>query len=422
MSNPVLPTGVRVRLSAMMFLTYAFNGIWIIPLGAYLSEVGFSDIEVGSVYGTFALGGIIAPFFVGMIADRFFAAQKVLGVLNLVAAGLLLWASQSAVTGAGEPRYSVFWWLIFGHFLCYMPTWALTNTIALAQMRDPGQQFPGIRVMGTIGWIVVSAASLISLHYELNIETTRYPMIIGAGIGAVMGVYSFFLPDTPAKRGEEKPGFKEILGVEALALFRDRNFLIFAVASFLIMFPGMFYWAFCNMFLNEIGMEAAMFKQSIGQMVEMVFLLIMPWFFIRLGVKKMLLIGMAAWIARFVCFSYGDLESMVLFLYLGFALHGVCFDFYFVTAQLYTNRKAHKRIQAQAQGLISLITFGLGWLVGSNLAGWVIGQRVTEVDDAGKALMHDWPTIWLYPAGMAAAIAVLFLVAFKDDVKVIAED
>jgi nucleoside transporter len=422
MSQPGLQPRVRVRLSAMMFLQYAFNGIWIIPLGAYLGDVGFSDIEIGSIYGTFALGGIIAPFFVGMIADRFFAAQKVLGVLNLVAAGLLLLASQSIVTEAGEPRYSFFWWIIFGHFLCYMPTWALTNTIALAQMSNPGKQFPGIRVMGTIGWIVVSAASLISLHFELNIEMTRYPMIIGAGIGGLVGVYSFFLPDTPAKPGDKKPGFKEVLGVEALALFRDRNFAIFAVASFLIMFPGMFYWAFCNMYLNEIGMQAAMFKQSIGQMVEMIFLIIMPWFFVRLGVKKMLLIGMAAWIARFVCFSAGDLESMAFFLYLGFALHGVCFDFYFVTAQLYTDRKADKRIQAQAQGLISLITFGLGWLVGSNLAGWVVGKHVIDVDVAGKVVMHDWSTIWLYPAGMAAVIAVLFMLTFRDDLKVIVED
>ncbi len=419
-----LSTDVRIRLSVMMFLQYAFNGIWVIPLGFYLSKVGYTGVEIGFVAGTtFALGAIISPFFVGMLADRFFSGQKVLGVLNLLAAITLFLGSRMAVDAEGVKQPMMLFWMLLAHYLCYMPTWALTNSIAMYQMDNPGKQFPSIRVMGTAGWIAVSTIALFSqqvtsaLGVEGNVEATRIPMLLGSGIGLITGILSFFMPKTPPKVTEEKISFGDILGLKALALFKDRNFTIFAISSFLIMFPAMFYWQFCNLYLNEVGMTLVQFKQSIGQMAEVIFLVLMPWFFARFGVKKMLLVGMLAWTARFVCFGFGDTGGLVSLLYLGLALHGICYDFFFVTGQLYTDKKAPKQVQAQAQGLISLITFGLGWFFGVLLAGRVIDlYAIKEVVDGVETIVgHTWRSVWLWPIGMAIVITGFFIVMFKDD-------
>ncbi|MCY3019453.1 MAG: MFS transporter [Planctomycetota bacterium] len=381
-----LAPNVRFRLSVMMFLQYAFNGIWIIPLFNYLTKtVGYSDGEAAGMFSTTALGFIIAPFFVGMIADRFFSAEKILGVLNILAAVFLYMASEMAASADGKPQPGVMFWILLAHFLCYSPTWALTNTIALNQMSDPGKQFPSIRVMGTFGWIAVSTMCLFSdqittaFGVSQKFEYTKVPMFIGSGIGLAAGLFSFFLPNTPPKSIGHTPTFGDIIGVKALSLFKDRNFLVFALTTFLILLPNMFYWGFCNMYLNETGMANVQFKQSIGQMAEVVFLYLMPLFFIRYGVKTMLAIGFLAWLARFFCFAFGyQTASLAFLLYTGLALHGICWDFFFVTGQLYTDKKAPKEVQASAQGLLSLITFGLGWFIGVNIAGTVIGQHATH--------------------------------------------
>lgn len=418
-----LSGNVRFRLSVMMFLQYAFNGIWIIPLGTYLTKMGYSGDSVGNAYGTFAIAGIVAPFFVGMIADRFFAAQRILGVLNIVAGVLLFLAAQQSVDPAtgrafvvdGHSALGLFYFLLLGHMICYVPTWALTNTIALRQMSDPAKQFPGIRVMGTIGWVVVSFTTLLSSWVQemKNFEASATPMYIGAAIGILSGFIAFAMPHTePAGKGA-KVTFGDILGVKALKLFKDWNFAAFALTSFLIFLPAMFYWNWANLYLNESGVKFAMAWQSSGQITETAFLFIMPWFFVRFGVKKMLLLGLFAWIARFVCFSQGDWQTSTwLLVLMGLVLHGPCYDFFFVTGQLYTNKKASKDIQAQAQGLISFITFGLGWLCGSKLAGWMVEKY--KVGDAG----HQWDTIWLWPVGMAAVIIVFFLLAFRDNTSI----
>ena len=416
-----MSTDTRIRLSVMMFLQYAFNGIWVIPLGFYLTKVGYGGVEIAFVAGTtFALGCMISPIFVGMLADRFFSGQKVLGVLNLLAAAILFFARDMAVDAEGVKQPWVLFWMLLAHYLCYMPTWALTNSIALYQMDSPGKQFPGIRVMGTFGWIAVSTIALFSdqiLGKEGNIEATPVPMLLGSGIGLLIGLLSFFMPKTPPKVAESKVTFADVLGLKALALFKDRNVLIFALSSFLIMFPAMFYWQFCNLFLNEIGMKGAQFKMSIGQMAEVIFLVLMPWFFARFGVKKMLLMGMTAWTARFLCFGLGTTESLSPLLYLGLALHGVCYDFFFVTGQLYIDKKAPKEIQAQAQGLISQITFGLGWFFAVMLAGWVIDIYALKEVVAGKEKIvgHVWQSVWLWPIGMAVLVTLFFVVLFKDD-------
>lgn len=414
---------VRVRLSIMMFLTYAINGIWIIPLGTYLTSVGYTGDNVGAAYSTFALGCIIAPLFVGMIADRFFSAQKILGVLNILAAVLLVLAARYSVgedgkawVGAdGKPALGIFYWLLLGHFVAYMPSWALTNTIAMRQMEDPARQFPAIRVMGTIGWVVVGFTTLFGTQLNAllktteNFEATATPMYIAAGISIVAGLFAFFLPATPPAGKGKKASVGEILGLKAIRLFKDRNFLVFGLASFLVFFAGIFYWNWTNVYLNETGMKYAMAWQTIGQMTETVFLFSMPFFFARFGVKKMLLFGLLAWTLRFVCFSFGDWGTATsVLVILGIALHGPCFDFFFVTGQLYTDAKAPKEIQAQAQGLISLITFGLGWYFASIVAGRVV--QTYAIEGGG----HEWRTVFLYPIGIAAAVTVFFFLSFWD--------
>jgi nucleoside transporter len=425
---------IRLRLSVMMFLQYAFNGIWIIPLGTYMNRVGYSGMDIGAAYSTFAIGCILAPYFVGMIADKFFAAQKILGVLNLAAAGILLLAPSlsvgpdgRALVSGGQTGLGAFYWVLLAHFVCYMPTWALTNTIALRQMDNPAGQFPGIRVMGTLGWIAVSAVTLFgeSINGWLGrtepFEATATPMYIGAALGGIAGLASFFMPATPPAGRGQRITAADIAGVKALALFKDRDYAVFALTSFLIMFAGMFYWNWANVYLNESGMKFAQFWQSSGQMSETVFLVVMPWFFRRLGVKKMLLVGLCAWIARFACFSTGAWGTATAALVvLGLALHGPCYDFFFVTGQLYTDRKAGKEIQAQAQGMISFITFGLGWFSGSMLAGWLVERHAVRVAaEAGAAVGavtgHRWHDIWLWPIGIVAVILLFFGILFRDN-------
>lgn len=411
---------VKIRLGLMMFLTYAFQGIWVIPLGAYLLKIGYTGTQVGSVYGTIALGCIISPIFVGRVADRFFNAEKILGVLNILAAVFLFLAAKMVLTAEGEVNFHVFYGLIMAHALCYMPTWALTNTIALNQCNNAASQFPPIRGMGTAGWIVVSMTCLvvntIQAESAVRFELSDLPLKIGAVIGIIAGLQAFFLPKTPPKdKGGDASSVADILGLKALSLFKDRNFFVFALTSFLILFPGMFYWAFGNAFLTEEGMTNSPAWQSAGQMTEIIFIFLMPLFFRRVGVKKMLLIGIAAWVARFACFALGvwDFGSGMMWtvILMGIMLHGPCFDFFFVTGQLYTDKKAPKAMQAQAQSLITQITFGVGWLAGA----WVAGKIIDMHKDTEG---HDWSAIWWYPAGMAAAIFVFFLIFFKDKMMV----
>lgn len=418
----------RLKLSIMMFLQYAFNGIWMIPLGTYLGSVGYSGNDIGNVYGTFALGGIIAPFFIGMFADRFFQAQRLLAVLNIVAGILLVFAARYSVgsdglalrNAAGEVTLGIFYWLLLAHFICYMPTWALTNSIAFRQMKNTTKEFPSVRVMGTFGWITVSAVTLFGgkissvVGSSVPFERSVTPLYIGAAIGIVAGLFALVLPRTLPEGKGVKASVGDILGLKALRLLKDKNFAIFAVSSFLIFFPAMFYWAFANMYLNEFpSMKGAAFWQSTGQMTEVVFLVVMPYFFSRYGVKKMLLIGMFAWIARFVCFSYGDWETSAwLVVLVGLILHGPCFDFFFVTGQLYTDSKADRSIQSQAQGLNSLITFGLGWFLGSKVAGLVVDHFTLS---SSEGLRHEWHSIWLVPIGMNVAIIILFMLFFKEE-------
>lgn len=401
-------TKTRTQLSVMMFLQFFIWGAWYVPLWRYLDHLGFSGPEIGAAYSTTGWAAILSPFFVGMIADRFFPGERVLGALHLAGALALWWAS-SVTEPAG------FFWVLLLYTLCYMPTLALVNAVSFHQMEDPGQQFPGVRVLGTIGWIV--AGLLIgfvptALLGRGTIENTHWPMRIAAIVSLILGGYCFFLPHTPPSARGQKVTIKDVLGLQALGLMRTRSFGVFIAASFLVCIPLAFYYQSANGFLGEIGMENPMGKMTLGQMSEIFFMLIMPFFFARLGVKYMLLAGMLAWVARYVLFAFGDAGSLVAMLYGGIILHGICYDFFFVTGQIYVDKKASPEIRANAQGFIAFVTLGVGMVVGNLINGWVTGYF--EQPGTGGAVDHNWRAIWLIPAAMALVVAVLFTIFFRE--------
>ncbi|HEV7780126.1 MAG TPA: nucleoside permease [Chitinophagaceae bacterium] len=394
-----MKNSTRLQLSFMMFLNFFIWGIWFVTMGTYLGGVLKAEgVQIGAAYGTQALGAIIAPFIIGLIADRYFSAQKILGILHLAGAGLMYYLSTLN-------DFSSFYPVLLVYMIIYMPTLALVNAISFKQMNNPEKEFSFIRLWGTIGWIV--AGLLIGwLALEKN-GTLQHTFIIASGVSAALGLFSFSLPDTPPPKAGTKATFREIIGLDALGLLKSRNFLIFFIASTLICIPLAFYYQNANMFLNEAGVEKAAGKMTMGQMSEAIFLFLMPLFFARLGVKKMLLIGMLAWVIRYLCFGFGDAGSGVWLLYGGIILHGICYDFFFVTGQIYTDQKAGPAIRSSAQGMITLATYGVGMLIGFWIAGLIADHYKT-------ATGHDWKSIWMIPAGIAAVILLLFLAFFKD--------
>lgn len=385
----------------MMFLNYFVWGCWYVTMGTYLNEtLLFSGQQIGLAYGAAAIAAMISPFFVGMIADRFFNTERVLGVLHLVGAVLIFFTAQSE-------SFSTFYPLLLLYTICYMPTISLTNSLAFQQMDNPDKEFPGIRVLGTIGWIVIGL-----IIGFLKIEPTAIPFYICAGSSVVMGLYAFTLPATPPKAKGTSVSVKEILGLDALKLMKERSFAVLVIASVLICIPLSFYYGWANPFLNELNVENAAGKMTLGQMSEIFFLLVMPIFFVRLGVKKMMLIGMAAWALRYVFFAYGDNQSLVWMLYAGIILHGICYDFFFVTGQIFVDQAAPKHLRNSAQGLITFATYGIGMFLGT----WASGL-VVDAFPAEGAIPHDWQSIWLIPAVASAVVLVIFAVFFREQRK-----
>lgn len=396
----------RLLLSVMMFFQFFVWGAWYVTMSTYLLEIGFDGLAVGAAYSTINWGAILAPILVGMVADRFFAAEKVMAILHLVG-GVILWFVAS-VTDPGP-----FFWILLVYSLCYMPTLALANAICFSQMQDPGKEFPFIRVLGTIGWIVsgLVIGFVVPEIVGNSIENTAIPFKIGAVVSIFLGLFTFMLPSTPPKSADQSVTIRDVLGLDALQLMKDRSFAIFIISSLLISIPLAFYYSFTNGFLNEEGMQNTAFKMSFGQVSEIVFMLLIPFLFVRLGVKKMLLIGMVAWAVRYLLFAYGNNENLVFMYYLGIVLHGICYDFFFVTGQIYVDEAAPRKIQASAQGFITVVTYGLGMLIGSWLSGIVVSHYTLEVDGA---TVHLWKNIWWVPAMMAIGVAVIFALLFKE--------
>ncbi|MDZ7898104.1 MAG: nucleoside permease [Arcicella sp.] len=390
----------RIQLMLMMFLMFFTWGAWYGQMGKYMfTTLKASGEQIGNAYATFSIASIIAPFFMGMIADRFFSAQKVMGVLNLLGAVILYFLIQNQ-----NPE--TFFWYILAYTMTFAPNLALSSSIAMNQMQDPGKEFPAIRVLGTIAWIVVT--NIIGF-YGIGDKIAIYQVAMFTSIA--WGIFSFTLPDTPPK-ATGKATFSQILGTDAFVLFQDRSFLIFFISSVLVCIPLAFYYAHANLSLTESNMTNVENKMSLGQASEVLFMLLIPFALQKFGIKKMLIVGLIAWIVRFVCFGYGDGISSEWILYSAIILHGVCYDFFFVTGQIYTDNKAGEKIKNSAQGLITLATYGIGMGIGSILSGKVLDKYSTV---EGTITKHDWSSVWMIPAGIAAVVLVLFVIFFKDN-------
>ena len=412
---------VRIQLSIMMFLQFFIWGAWFVTMFPYLSEgLKFQGTDIGYAYSTTGFAAIISPLFVGMIADRFFSAERVMSVLHLIGAVLMYYVS--TLTSPGP-----FFWVLLLYTLCYMPTLALVNSIAFSHMVSPEKEFPAIRVIGTIGWIVagLTVGTVVRSFLGYNIEPTPIPMRIAAGASLLMGLYCLTLPHTPPKGRGQKVRVGDLLGLDALKLMKEPSFAIFIISSLLICIPLSFYYQSANGFLNAFQIPDAASKMTMGQMSEIIFMLLMPLFFLRLGVKSMLIIGMLAWVLRYVLFAYfpsldaslggtlGDPSSAVFLLYLGIILHGICYDFFFVTGQIYVDKKAPGDFRASAQGFLTLVTLGIGMVIGN-----LINGRVTQhyTVTSGDVVTTNWQMIWIIPAVMAGVVAVVFAILFRDRV------
>ena len=397
----------RVKLSIMMFLEFFIWGSWFVTLGTFLGRnLQANGTETAAVFSTQSFGAIIAPFIIGLIADKYFNAERILGILHLIGAVLM---SQMYYATDFEGFYPY----VFGYMILFMPTLALVNSISFNQMKSAEKEFSTIRIWGTIGWIVAGLCISFLFQWDSSEAVSegllRNTFAVAGVSSLLLGVISFSLPKTPPTvfRGE-KIALSSLLGLDALKMLKDKNFLIFFISSILICIPLAFYYQNANLFLNEIGMENSTGKMTIGQVSEVLFLLLLPLFFSKFGFKRTILVGMIAWAVRYYLFAYGNTDELSYMLIFGIALHGICYDFFFVSGQIYTDSKAGEKFKSAAQGLITLATYGVGMLIGF----WVAGL----ITDAYKIseFKHDWEKIWVLASFIAALVTVLFFFTFNQ--------
>ena len=439
-------SGVGARLAAMMFLQFFVWGAWYVTAPLYLGKIGFSGADFALTYSVGPIAAIISPLFVGMVADRFFPTEKVLGALHILG-GILMWSSTTLMNPEAPGAPFSINMIFFAHTLCYFPTLALTNSIAMHNIRDSEKEFPLIRVFGTIGWIIAGVA-LTGLGWDDQVWMFH---LTGAA-GVLQGLYCLTLPHTPPPAKGRQASVGELLGADALVLFKNRSFTVFVISSFLICIPLAFYYQMAAKSLQQTGVQDVAFTMSFGQMSEILFMLAMPLFFKKLGVKWMLVVGMLAWVARYALFAVGAPSSVAWMMIAGILLHGICYDFFFVTGQIYTDQVAHKEIRSQAQGLLAMLTLGLGMFIGAQAAGVVeekytpaestalsaevqeLGARIAQLQaqaganadeiaaltaeqtqSALEALqLVDWRMIWTIPAVLAGLILLMFIAVFKN--------
>jgi nucleoside transporter len=397
----------RLQLSVMMFLEFFIWGAWFVTLGTFLiNNLHATGAETSAVFSTQSWGAIIAPFIIGLIADRYFNAEKILGILHLVGAVLMYQMSTAA-------DVSVFYPYVLGYMILFMPTLALVNSISFNQMKDTGKEFPKVRVWGTIGWIIAGLAISFVFLWDSaeNVKAglMKNTFLLASVASLVLGIFSFFLPKTPPKVAKgTKVKVSEILGLDALKLLKDKNFLIFFIASILICIPLAFYYQYANPFLQDIGVTNPTAKMSLGQFFEVFFLLMLPFIFKKFGFKITILAGMLAWAIRYALFAYGNADDLYFMLIIGIILHGICYDFFFVSGQIYTDAKAGPKYKSAAQGLITLATYGVGMLIGYEIAGLIADAYKT-----GESAF-DWKMIWIIPSIIALVVFILFAIFFND--------
>jgi len=399
----------RFKLSAMMFLEFFIWGAWFVTLGAFLNNnLKATNSEIGSVFSTQSWGAIIAPFIIGLIADRYFNAERILGVLHIIGA-ILMYQMYSA------PDVSVFYPYVLAYMILFMPTLALVNSVSFNQMKDAEKEFANIRVFGTIGWIIAGLLISFAFHWDspegIQAGLLKSTFLMAGIASLVLGLFSFTLPATPPKVAkDEKIKVGDILGLDALKLLKDKNFAVFFISSILICIPLAFYYQNAGLFLADIKVSNPTGKMAIGQVSEALFLLAIPVFFSKYGFKKTIIVGMLAWAVRYILFAYGNAGSLSFMLIIGIALHGVCYDFFFVSGQIYTNSKAGEKFKSAAQGIITLATYGVGMLIGFKVAG-----LITDMYKTGD--VTDWKMVWIIPAGIAAAVFLLFALLFNNKTK-----
>jgi nucleoside transporter len=397
----------RLQLSTMMFLEFFIWGAWFVTLGIFLSNnLQATGAQTASVFSTQSWGAIIAPFIIGLIADRFFNAEKILAILHIIGA-VLMYQMYNASDVA------VFYPYVLAYMILFMPTLALVNSISFNQMDDPEKEFSSIRVLGTIGWIV--AGLLISFVFLWDSEASvkeglmKNTFLLASIASLVLGLFSFTLPKTPptVPKGT-KVKVSEILGLDALKLLKDKNFLIFFIASILICIPLAFYYQYASQYLSNTGVSNPAGKMTIGQASEVIFLLLLPVFFKKFGFKKTILAGMLAWAIRYALFAYGNAGDLSFMIIIGIALHGICYDFFFVSGQIYTNAKAGIKYKSAAQGLITLATYGVGMLIGFEIAGLIADSYTISTN------VFNWKMIWIIPSIIALVVFLLFAFTFND--------
>lgn len=402
---------VRLQLSFMMFLEFFVWGAWYSAIAVYMSTHGMSDLTHWP-FTVNAIAAIVAPFFVGLIADRYFATQKVLGVLHIIGALCMFLAPQFSDNAV------VFILLLLAYNICYMPTLSLSNTLCFHQMTNPEKQFPSIRVFGTIGWIVagltISYVLVSFVTGNVTPEATPLPLYLTSSFSFLLGLYSFFLPHTPPPAAGKKVSARTIIGVDAFKKLGSRSFYIFLVSSILICIPLAVYYNYTQLYLVSANFGKIAATQIIGQISELGFMLVMPLFFRRLGVKWMLAIGMFAWALRYALFATAAPEAVTWMIMTGIVLHGICYDFFFVTGQIYMDKAASPEIRGQAQGLIIFATYGVGMLIGTQIGGALYNSFLND----GTALtLQQWQSFWWMPAIFALGVLLLFVAIFNDRTK-----
>jgi nucleoside transporter len=397
----------KIALSIMMFLLYCIWGSWYGQMSKYLSnQLEASGVQVGNAYAMFSIAMIASPFLVGMLADRYIAAQRLLGILSLMGAAILFW-----LINIEDP--STFIWVLLLYCLTFTPAISLTTSIAMRQMANPEIEFPPIRVFGTIAWIVI--VNVVG-WYGWGDKATIFQLALLLSL--ILGVFSFFLPHTPPGKSKEPFSYAQLIGKDAFVLFKSKSFTLFFISSVLICIPLAFYYTWANPSLTDAyilafpSITADSFaienKMSLGQVSEIVFLLMLPFAYRKWGLKNIFIIGLLAWVIRFLFFGYGTADNTPWMLYLAILLHGVCYDFFFVSGQIYIDKKAGTAIKAQAQGLITLATYGIGMLLGNLIAGYVKDMNTLSN-------VTNWTNVWLVPAGIASLVLLLFMFFFKQE-------
>ena len=457
-------SSTTTKLSIMMFLQFFTWGAWFATLGLCLGSNKFGDI-LGSAYGSAPIGAMVAPLFLGLIADRFFPSQKVMGVLFVIGSIFLFLIPGVAEGGAEKGKTLV--WLMIGNMVCYMPTLGLGNSISFANLDRLA--FPKVRVWGTIGWIAAGlAVGIAGWSASFNM------FYLAGGASLTLGIYSFFLPHTPAPAKGEPVDLRAILMVDAFGLFKRPAFAVFMVCSMLVCVPLAYYYGTMSNYLGNTGFLQPASTMTIGQMSEIFFMLLIPFFFRKLGVKWMILVGMLAWVTRYLLFAFGAPDQVLWMIFLGVALHGICYDFFFVTGFMYADKIAPKKIRSQAQSMLVFFTQGVGLYIGYaiafsimfqgsqkmfgadvNVSGW--GDGVTKFGDLDGAIkagrgdqefsffeqlgqmfsvkipdgvdgtlladtMAQWKSFWMFPAIMAGIVAVIFFFAFWDKVSIASDE